>query len=1511
MNLRAWILWGSALLASVPFARGQDFLEKSIETPVGYRICYTEDGGKKYAISTAQALQVQNNADRCHHAILDGHRFLSPDLEIGRDIWLAPISSYGLTDVGLLWPIDHQIITVVNPLLPGFASDGGLRRLLVRGLFKRVLWNYLTEDEQWHRMIGFFEGCRDGMAFVMEDKSFPDLDNQPPSPYREQIGYFTYSCNTEVGNAYPGTRDAWTAFWTYFCERLGRAIRFADGANFDVGVDLLAPALYHIQQTKDPKRGVDGLLGTPTTFDPFTSFRTYHRDFRAALYAKDFILDTQDFQRKYGFIDEDVLQSKINPPSYNLSLTPSDSFSLYPWCGRIYKFIVDTPSSQPVCGISVHATKPIALSVMPVGGGTPGHLRQVAHLYGTDPQVAFYSDPADPITQFGVSFAAYEDSAAVSFTATSGDVALSLLSPTASHPAYIGNFLGNNEGRRHILAGVRAEGLAALGTPSIMGLQAGDFMATVGGVPCVVQSCSRMKGDYWLNLIGPEKPGAGDKYVLRVFCLGKSVAQEDAVVYAPLPQSQVIVMDTSDSMGANNHKRLDAAKAAATIMVDAAQDGDLMGYVMYHYFGMVLHELAGLDAVLRDEIKYQISITPWWGETSVGDGLLTAQEELDVRGNPVCQKSMLLLSDGAENQSPFWSDVRDEILAKGTVVHTVALGDEGNALMQTIATATKGEYRQIKDDGSVVKSIRPRSASYAPQSLAVRLADAYLQIEDRIQDRIRLWSAADLVAPGGTAEYPVRLREGAITQAVLSAAWANAETSFTLQVYAPDGTWVTNGTPDVNIFHDATHEVYQFGTMASGSWTVVVQSLSTATSEFQVALSGRGNLADMQIWLDGSTNLEHRLAGEPIGMRAVLTDPAGPIAGAEVAVTVQHPDGTTNRFRLRDDGLHGDGVEGDGIFEFPYRRTTQVGSYNFSFQAQGQTSSGAPFTRAETQSAYVTCNPENGGDADNDGMADPWELLHGLDTNAVDAALDRDADGMSNLSEFTRGTDPNNPDTDGGGVCDGSEDVLGLNPLDELDDGVERPGWGRVVVPRGETAWIYTNLVQTNALLIEFPASTNYHEVHLYRSTQAEPLTDFVRVKRMNVEAYPGLYLDPGLENDQPYYYYLVAIGTGEQITAPSPVFSGIPKADPIPATGWVRINAGARRTSSLDVTLTFDPESDATEMLVFDAASTSNTWIPKVDSMPWTLTAQGTDPMIGTVYAQFRRGPSNNESGVSIASIEYDPDGDADNDGLPDNIDLDDDNDGIPDDVEAGNYLDPLQPDSDGDGIPDADEDPDGDGQTTWDELSGGSNPGDPDSRFQIMRIALTDGFCRVAAPFAAGRNIRLQMAGLGLENGGSWSNAPMAGSIVGSEWLWDALPDGTTLFYRVAADPYVSADFAAIDADDIAQAAVDGDSISGDDGDNQLAPGTIVLCHTSSGRFTKFLVESWGYDLGLRWATYDADGSLHSSGTGLLIRGTWACDLDEGLETDEDCDFRWDQLSGTERRLTPQNGALFLKIH
>ena len=52
-----------------------------------------------------------------------------------------------------------------------------------------------------------------------------------------------------------------------------------------------------------------------------------------------------------------------------------------------------------------------------------------------------------------------------------------------------------------------------------------------------------------------------------------------------------------------------------------------------------------------------------------------------------------------------------------------------------------------------------------------------------------------------------------------------------------------------------------------------------------------------------------------------------------------------------------------------------------------------------------------GLDADNDGMADEWEALNGLDlSDANDAGSDADGDGLTALEEFTGNTDPNQSD---------------------------------------------------------------------------------------------------------------------------------------------------------------------------------------------------------------------------------------------------------------------------------------------------------------------------------------------------------------------------------------------------------------------------------------------------------------------------------------------------------------------
>ncbi len=73
-------------------------------------------------------------------------------------------------------------------------------------------------------------------------------------------------------------------------------------------------------------------------------------------------------------------------------------------------------------------------------------------------------------------------------------------------------------------------------------------------------------------------------------------------------------------------------------------------------------------------------------------------------------------------------------------------------------------------------------------------------------------------------------------------------------------------------------------------------------------------------------------------------------------------------------------------------------------------------------------------DYDGDGIPNDWELEHRHNPiQLADAADDLDNDGLTTLGEFQRQSDPNNPDSDGDGILDGDEALLGTDPMDALD----------------------------------------------------------------------------------------------------------------------------------------------------------------------------------------------------------------------------------------------------------------------------------------------------------------------------------------------------------------------------------------------------------------------------------------------------------------------------------------------
>ncbi len=92
---------------------------------------------------------------------------------------------------------------------------------------------------------------------------------------------------------------------------------------------------------------------------------------------------------------------------------------------------------------------------------------------------------------------------------------------------------------------------------------------------------------------------------------------------------------------------------------------------------------------------------------------------------------------------------------------------------------------------------------------------------------------------------------------------------------------------------------------------------------------------------------------------------------------------------------------------------------------------------------HLTATP----DADDDGMADDWEVAHGLDPGDPDDASENpDGDGFDNIDEFLAGTDPHDEDSDDDGLWDDEEASpwygIGTDPNDpDSDDDGLPDGW--------------------------------------------------------------------------------------------------------------------------------------------------------------------------------------------------------------------------------------------------------------------------------------------------------------------------------------------------------------------------------------------------------------------------------------------------------------------------------------
>lgn len=143
-----------------------------------------------------------------------------------------------------------------------------------------------------------------------------------------------------------------------------------------------------------------------------------------------------------------------------------------------------------------------------------------------------------------------------------------------------------------------------------------------------------------------------------------------------------------------------------------------------------------------------------------------------------------------------------------------------------------------------------------------------------------------------------------------------------------------------------------------------------------------------------------------------------------------------------------------------------------------------------------------------------------------------------------------------------------------------------------------------------------------------------------------------------------------------------------------------------------------------------------------------------------------------------------------------------------------------------------------------------------------------------------------------------------IGGQELWI---DDITLYKEVIPDTT----FDNITLADIKLISLSSDKINGSDSqDNQIPADTVLVYQSNEGRYGKMKILSYGYNLTIKWVTYNSDGSVFSNGENLLIKGTWNYDMDYGIEETSSsslADFWWEQVDSTIRYIVPKNSAKF----
>lgn len=351
------------------------------------------------------------------------------------------------------------------------------------------------------------------------------------------------------------------------------------------------------------------------------------------------------------------------------------------------------------------------------------------------------------------------------------------------------------------------------------------------------------------------------------------------------PTALELVLDRSGSMAApaSGGSKMDALKAAVHLFADLVipGQGDEMGTVEFDDAFGVLTPLGSFDAALRTMIESNVDTLTPRHNTSIGGGLQLGESQLAP--SALGRKVILVFTDGLENTPPMVATVEPGILATGTEVYAIGLGQPQNistAILSELAASSKGRFF-LTDDPLILR-----------KNFVQVLADAFRH--NMVADPILT------LHPGEELNIPVSITEceSRITFVLM---WDDPTSVLEMEIEAPDGTLFTPASPSSNQLvrygQYPSYRYYQIafppldpgsglsiGPNELGTWVMHLRAISLNSGSQRCVTNV---LVESELELQA---IVHAIdPASPIQVQVTILHQGSPVDGAQVILTLTAP----------------------------------------------------------------------------------------------------------------------------------------------------------------------------------------------------------------------------------------------------------------------------------------------------------------------------------------------------------------------------------------------------------------------------------------------------------------------------------------------------------------------------------------------------------------------------------------------------------------------------------------------